>query len=96
MNVKRLTTKIIIKIANVLFRFSNWVEFKLDFYEISRGFGKKILSIGRTIYPKSFCPHCGVPVEKCYYGIKADGTKNEPPFKYHCCNCEHPLSDEYA
>jgi hypothetical protein len=91
MLVNKLVAEGIIKITNLIFSFANWLEFEADPSRPLRNIGGFLISIGKKINPKSFCPHCGVPVEKCYYGISAKGIVNKPPYKYHCCNCEYPL-----
>ena len=87
--MKKIIAKLLIKVGNILFKFSHWLE---NFgYDIPAKVARWILDIGRKLSPKLFCPHCGVPIEKCYYGITDKGIVNTPPYKYHCCNCEYPF-----
>lgn len=91
MLVNKLVAKAIIKLANPMFTFATWLEFEADLSKPFRTMGRFLLSIGRKVNSKSFCPHCGIPIEKCYHGITDKGVINKPPYKYHCCNCEYPL-----
>lgn len=75
----KIIIKILIKTSQILFSFSRWIEYKG--YDIPSDYANLILKFGRKIYPKAFCPGCGIPIEKCYDG------RTQPPYAYYCCNC---------
>ena len=77
--ILKIITKILIKISQILFDFSRWLEYRGC--DVITNYGTLILKSGRKIYPKAFCPGCSIPIEKCYDG------RTQPPYAYYCCNC---------
>jgi hypothetical protein len=81
--IRKMLTKVIVKMAGAFFAFANWMEFTLAPEEYPRNVARWLYSVGRKTYPGLYCSGCGTPIEKCYDGRK----EAELPRVYFCCNC---------
>jgi hypothetical protein len=85
-NIKKLISNVFVKISNIIYNFSHWMEY--DGSLLVEDISRKPYKIARKIYPKNFCSHCGVALERCYH----PSTMIPPP--YICCNCDHAILDD--
>ena len=81
--MRKLLSDLLLKVYRKIQRIEVWMESTEFFYRMRL----KVLGAAAKLYPKGFCKHCGIPIEKCRNGYE------QPPYHWFCCNCSTPIDE---
>ena len=81
--MRKILSNLLIRLYEKIRRIEVWMENTDCVYNI-RG---NVLDVATMLYPKGFCKHCGIPIEKCRSGSA------QPPYRWFCCNCSTPIDE---